>query len=228
MVDPITLTRVQGRYLGLYVASIDGAASVDLHRGAERGVTSLSSTTPASRSQANRWARTTTWRPRSAAARTSGALAARRTPHQRSSSAIMSTVVSADRPALVIEGAACSDFEGFQREFSALLDDYSWHGNLDAFNDILRGGFGTPESGWVLRWLNSDLSRRALGCEATVERLEVLVTTCHPSNIDHIRQRIDMARAGEGPTLFDEIVEIIRVHGPGGEEQEDGVVLELL
>jgi hypothetical protein len=31
-----------------------------------------------------------------------------------------------------------------------------------------------------------------------------------------------------GPTLFDEIVEIIREHGPGGRESEDGVVLELL
>jgi hypothetical protein len=105
---------------------------------------------------------------------------------------------------------------------------YAWHGNFDAFNDILRGGFGTPETGWILRWLNSDLSRRALGYEATLERLEALVKTCHPSNIDHRRQRIDMARRREGPTLFDEIVELIRVHGPGGEEEEHGVVLELL
>ena len=134
----------------------------------------------------------------------------------------------ADTPVLVIDGAAFSDFEGLQREFSALLDDYAWHGNLDAFNDILRGGFGTPEAGWVLRWLNSDLSRRALGYEATLERLEVLVETCHSSNVDHLRYRIDVARRGEGPTLFDEIVEIIRIHGPAGEEEEDGVVLELL
>ena len=45
----------------------------------------------------------------------------------------------------------------------------------------------------MLRWVNSDLSRTALG-----------------------------------PTLFDEIVEIIREHGPGGREPEDGVILELL
>ena len=48
-------------------------------------------------------------------------------------------------PVLVIEGTAFDDFEGFQREFSRLLTDYAWNGNLDAFNDILRGGFGTPE-----------------------------------------------------------------------------------
>ena len=55
-----------------------------------------------------------------------------------------------------------------------------------------RGGFGTPESGWVLRWLNSEISRAALGS-----------------------------------TLFDQIVEIVREHGAGGEEAEDGIVLEL-
>jgi RNAse (barnase) inhibitor barstar len=130
-------------------------------------------------------------------------------------------------PVLVIDGATFDDFEGFQREFSALLDDYTWHGNLDAFNDILRGGFGTPETAWVLRWLRSDLSRSALGYEATVERLEALLTTCHPSHVDAVRARIDMARRRQGPTLFDEIVEIIRVHGAGGLEAEDGVVLEL-
>jgi hypothetical protein len=136
-------------------------------------------------------------------------------------------VSDAYAPVLVIDGAAFGDFEGFQREFSALLEHYAWHGNLDAFNDILRGGFGTPETTWVLRWGNSDLSRSALGYEATVERLETLVTTCHPSNIDRVRARIELARRREGPTLFDEIVEIIRVHGPGGIEDEDGVVLEL-
>jgi RNAse (barnase) inhibitor barstar len=68
-----------------------------------------------------------------------------------------------DLPVLVIDGARFSSFEGFAREFSRLLRDHTWRGNLDAFNDILRGGFGTPDGGWVLRWVNSDLSRTALG-----------------------------------------------------------------
>jgi hypothetical protein len=63
-------------------------------------------------------------------------------------------------------------------EFSRLLDNHTWHGNLDAFNDLLRGGFGTTESGWVLRWLNSELSRSAPGYEATIQRLEPLLLTC--------------------------------------------------
>ncbi len=131
-------------------------------------------------------------------------------------------------PVLLIDGAAFRDFGGFQAKFSALLRDHSWHGNLDAFNDILRGGFGTPDPPWVLRWLHSDRSRLALGYEATIRHLEEIVNTCHPSNVERVRERIAQAQRGEGPTLFDEIVEIIHVHGPGGEEEEDGVVLELL
>jgi hypothetical protein len=137
------------------------------------------------------------------------------------------THASDELPVLVIDGARFSDFEGFAREFSRLLCNHTWRGNLDAFNDILRGRFGTPETGWVLRWLDSELSRAALGYEATIRRLEQLLITCHPSNRSHIEARISCAQRGEGPSLFDEVVEIIRNHGPGGSESEDGVLLDL-
>jgi hypothetical protein len=128
---------------------------------------------------------------------------------------------------LVIDGARFDDFEGFAREFSRLLDDYEWRGSLDAFNDILRGGFGTPEDSWVLMWCNSDRSRETLGYTATIKRLRGLLETCHPSNRESIRHRIEEAERGVGPTLFDEILEIIRIHGPGGSEEDNGVLLEL-
>jgi hypothetical protein len=94
-----------------------------------------------------------------------------------------------ERPVLVIDGAAFIDFEGFAREFSRLLCNYTWRGNLDAFNDILGGGFGTPEHGWVLRWQNSELSRTALGHEATTRRLE---SWCAPA----IRPTVQTCRPG--------------------------------
>jgi hypothetical protein len=118
--------------------------------------------------------------------------------------------LSDDLPVLVIDGAHFSDFDGFIREFSRLLCNYE-----------------TPENGWVLRWLNSELSRTALGYEATTRRVERLLLACHPSNRSTIEARISCARSGQGPTLFDEIVDIIRDHGPGGNESEDGVVLQL-
>ncbi|QFZ24229.1 barstar family protein [Saccharothrix syringae] len=131
-------------------------------------------------------------------------------------------------PVLIVDGARFTDLDGFAHEFSRLLCHYTWRGNLDAFNDLLRGGFGTPENGWVLRWLNSETSRAALGHEATFRRLQGLPASCHPSHRSDIRARIAVARRGEGPTLFDEIVDIICDHGPDGEESEDGVLLELL
>jgi len=133
----------------------------------------------------------------------------------------------ADPPVLVIDGALFCDLEGFAHQFSQLLRDHTWRGNLDAFNDILRGGFGTPEQPWVLRWHNSTLSRAALGYQATSQHLQDLLRTCHPSNRPDLEARLINAQREQGPTLFDEIVEIIRVHGPGGTESEDGITLEL-
>jgi Barstar (barnase inhibitor) len=99
---------------------------------------------------------------------------------------------SNEKPVFVIDGSRFTDFDGFAQEFSTLLTDWTWRGNLNAFEDILRGGFGTPEGGFVLRWLNSERSRDALG------------------------------------TQFDVVIRMIRDHGPGGRESEDGVELELL
>ena len=117
-----------------------------------------------------------------------------------------------DRPVLVIDGAAFTDLAGFAREFSGLLENHRWNGNLDAFNDILHGGFGTPDGRWTLHWRNAGLSRDALGPDATIERLESLLRSAHPSNRAAIRARIERARVGAGPTLFDELVEIIGSH----------------
>lgn len=132
-----------------------------------------------------------------------------------------------DLPVLVVDGARFSDLDGFAAEFSRLLDGYTWRGNLDALNDVLRGGYGTPEHGWVLRWVSSDTSRAALGHPETARRLERLLPSVDPSNRAAFEARLAEARRGEGPTLFDEIVAIIREHGPGGLESADGILLEL-
>jgi RNAse (barnase) inhibitor barstar len=135
---------------------------------------------------------------------------------------------SPDKPVLVIDGSRFDDFEGFQREFSALLDDWSWNGNLDAFNDILRGGFGTPDEGFVLRWTDAERSRRILGWDLTIARLEEALERCDPSNRPHVAEALERARRHEGQTLFDTLVEIIADHGPGGRQARDGVTLELV
>jgi RNAse (barnase) inhibitor barstar len=126
-----------------------------------------------------------------------------------------------------IDGNAFNSLEGFYDEVSRKVFDAPWGKNLDAFNDVLRGGFGTPDEGFVLRWRNSERSRSVLGYPATVRWLEKKLHDCHPSNVDHFQHRLEAARRGEGLTLFDTLVEIILAHGPGGGEEGDCVDLEL-
>ena len=124
----------------------------------------------------------------------------------------------------VIDGAKFSSFEEFARYFSEVfLENYQWHGDLNAFNDVLRGGFGTPLGGYIIRWENSELSRQNLGYAETVRWLEKRSSDNH-----FIQQQLQQAKAGRGETLFDTIIEIIRVHSVGGQEAEDEVELELL
>ena len=102
-----------------------------------------------------------------------------------------------------INGHDFDTFEGFYDEIGRkVLDDTSWGRNLDAFNDVLRGGFGTPDDGFVLRWLNSDRSRDVLGYPATIRYLEEKVRRCHPANVDYVRADLESAHRGEGQTLF--------------------------
>ncbi len=128
------------------------------------------------------------------------------------------------KPVLELDGARFETLEGFYDEVSrVLIPGADWGRNLDAFNDILRGGFGTPEGGFVLRWLRAGLSRVRLGHPETVRQLERRLALCHPSNRERVAEDLERARRGEGETVFDWLVEIVRDHGPGGRESRDGV-----
>jgi hypothetical protein len=98
---------------------------------------------------------------------------------------------------------------------------------LDGFNDVLRGGFGTPDEGFTIRWKNHKASRQRLGYAETVRQLELQLTRCHPTNRVHVSRDLEQAQAGQGPTVFDWLTEIIRIDGQGGCEAKDGVQLLL-
>jgi hypothetical protein len=139
-----------------------------------------------------------------------------------------------DQPVLVLDGSLVTDFASFVDEanrsiFPGYVESVGrpWSGSLDAFNDILRGGMGTPDGGFVFHIRHPSKVREALGYPATIEWLEEMLRRCDPTNRESVGARIERARRHEGPTLFDEVVEIIRTHGPGGREEEDSVLLEL-
>ncbi len=118
----------------------------------------------------------------------------------------------------VIAGENFSTLEKFYDEISrVLIPDAEWGHNLDALNDILRGGFGTPPEGFILVWKNSALSRQRLGYPETVRQLELRLARCDPSNRPSVQAELEQAKQDKGPTVFDWLVE----------EAEDGVELVL-
>lgn len=127
-----------------------------------------------------------------------------------------------------IDGAEFSSIEDFYDQISRkLIPNTSWGRNLNAFNDILRGGFGTPRGGFILQWKNSQISKERLGYDETVRQLRARLLRCPSENRSRVAQELADAEKHEGETVFDWLVQIIRKHCAGGAEQEDGVELEL-
>ena len=109
-----------------------------------------------------------------------------------------------------IDGQRFDDLDGFFREFgSRVIPRSTWGENLDAFNDVLRGGFGTPEEGFILVWRNSDISRSRLGHQAMARKIEERLTRYRSPAAE---AELAAARRGEGETLFGLLVEIIQGH----------------
>jgi RNAse (barnase) inhibitor barstar len=119
--------------------------------------------------------------------------------------------VKADSPSYVIDGQHFATLDDFYEEIGrVLIPGQQWGRNLDAFNDIL--SWPSLEAGepYLLTWKNAALSKQRLGHAAMTEKLEQMLRTCHQSNVPSVTERLQAAREGKGPTLFDWLVEIIR------------------
>lgn len=118
------------------------------------------------------------------------------------------------RPIFIIDGSRFDDLEGFycevDRVFTKDIPFETGH-NLDAFNDILRGGFGTHERGEpiTIRWISFSKSRKDLGYAATAEYHKDILKHCHPSAMECVTKRLLAAQQEVGPTLIDTIIKII-------------------
>jgi RNAse (barnase) inhibitor barstar len=123
------------------------------------------------------------------------------------------------------------DFSTLEQFFDTigqtLIPTSYWGHNLDAFDDILGGGFGTPENGFVIVWKNSEFSRMKLGFDETVRQLSQRLIECHPLNREVVEKQLQDAKHETGPTVFDWLIDIILEHGPDGEQSLDNVTLRL-
>jgi RNAse (barnase) inhibitor barstar len=113
----------------------------------------------------------------------------------------------------VFEGSKIKNLEGFYDAVGTILiPGVEWGRNLDAFDDILFGGFGTPEEGFRLIWKDSNISEVNLGHNETARWLKEKQKVIDPSNKQDFQDRLEQVEKGEGQTLFHEIIEILRSH----------------
>lgn len=114
----------------------------------------------------------------------------------------------------IIDGQNFTNFAEFADEFNRVFADIGadWQGNLDAFSDYLDWPTQEMGGGYVLIWRHSTVSRRSLGYSAAIFWLQERVQNCHPTNVIHFTRRLREAEQQQGPTLFDDLVGIIREH----------------
>ena len=88
----------------------------------------------------------------------------------------------------ILDGNNFSDIEGFYSEINKLLTknlEWKTGHNLNAFNDLLRGGFNVHEYNEpiTIRWINYGKSKKDLGDEMVLILLEIMLN-CGDSDHD--------------------------------------------
>ena len=105
-----------------------------------------------------------------------------------------------ETPTFVIDGSQTHSWPDLVAAINAFIPKSTWRGNsLDALDDILYGGYGTPDR-FVVVWQASEVSRVTLGYEATKS---------HYKNLSDFDQ---LYEAGHLTTLFSSVVDIFRGH----------------
>lgn len=118
---------------------------------------------------------------------------------------------------IVIDGNAFDNMQSFYTEVqNKLTSGLTWEigRNLNAFNDILWGGFGVHEyeEQVCIEWFDSEKSRVDLGYEETVRSYKEVLKNCHPSSVSSVANRLEEALSKQGDTIFDTIIAIIESH----------------
>lgn len=122
-----------------------------------------------------------------------------------------------NKQTIIINGNNFTDLESFYDEIDRVLTkDLDWDTghNLDAFNDLLRGGFGVHEYEESIRliWENISKSKSALGIEATKKWYERKISENKIENQQFFKDKLTELTENKEQTLFDIILEIISEH----------------
>ena len=118
---------------------------------------------------------------------------------------------------IILEGKDIVDIPSFYTQINAQLmqgEDWSLGESLDAFNDLLYGGFGAAKDADLLEieWHDIDISRKHLGIETTKAYYQAKIQHGKPYNTALFQEKLQALAQGRGPTYFDILIEIIQSH----------------
>ena len=115
---------------------------------------------------------------------------------------------------IIIDGNNFSNEEEFYNEIDKILTKnltFKTGHNLDAFYDILKGGFGIHDYNEELEitWINASKSKIDLGYKETIKHWEKILKNCNHANKENINNKLKNAKKETGQTLFEIIIDII-------------------
>ena len=112
-----------------------------------------------------------------------------------------------------IDGNNISNFKEFVQEFNKkVFKSDHWHGNIDTLDDMLDGGYGTPDESedFTIFWENASKSREDLDAN------EYLMWKMKGADMryadESFKKEIELAQSGLGMTMFMLLVNTIVNH----------------
>jgi RNAse (barnase) inhibitor barstar len=116
-----------------------------------------------------------------------------------------------------IDGNLIHDIPSFFEEINRVFmqsENWKLGASLDAFNDMLYGGFGLIENAEPidLIWTNINASRQALGHEVTKAYYLGKLKPGSPYNSDFFKTKLAELESGRGETYFDIVISVIAEH----------------
>lgn len=116
-----------------------------------------------------------------------------------------------------IEGSSINDIASFYEEINRVfMAGEGWRigQSLDAFNDLLYGGYGALQGAQSveLLWHNMDHSRKALGYQTTRAYYLDKLRPGSPYSKNLFAEKLSALENGRGETYFDTIMAILADH----------------
>lgn len=117
----------------------------------------------------------------------------------------------------IIRGENICDLETLYREFNRIFmenEDWQIGQSLDAFNDLLYGGFGMIPAGEPIEliWENFEQNRHIFDKTFTIQWYEQKLKPDRTYNTKWVNEQLALLCSGEGQTYFDILLEIIGEH----------------